>query len=281
MNNKYFMSDISVLIIGFDGYKDVWDHDIELMNKYWPDRPKTYLANSELLPEYDGVEIINAGPDSEWSKKVQVALDRINTPYILLLLEDFFITDYVDNGQIQSIVKLIEEEEIKFYQILVQLVKQTWEKGQSYKGKKHIKIIPKDKKYGINLQAAIWEKNFLKETVGTGNYNAWEFEINQLGVDTYNIEKIEYLIDVRNVLHITHAVVQSKYLRNAKRKLSKIGITIPDSEREQLSRIDDFKYNLKLLMYSATPKVLIKPFKYIGRIFKVDFVTDRINKASK
>ena len=59
MIGKKYLDDVTVLIIGFDGYKDVWDHDIELMNKYWSERPKTYLANSELRPSYDKVEIIN------------------------------------------------------------------------------------------------------------------------------------------------------------------------------------------------------------------------------
>lgn len=276
MADKNVMDDISVLIIGFDGYKDVWDHDIALMNKYWPDRPKTYLANSELNPEYTGVEIINAGPNSEWSKKVQIALDRIETPYVLLLLEDFFITEYVDNKKIEEAIQLIEKDGILFYQLLVQLIKQTWEKGTPYKDNRNIKVIPPNKKYGINLQAAIWNKDFLKKTVGSENYNAWEFEVKQLGTDNYNSKKVEYLIDVRNILNITHAVVQSKYLRGAKKKLSSIGISIPESERQQLSKIDDFKYELKLFMYSATPKFLVKPFKSIGRLFKVDFVTDRV-----
>jgi len=278
MTEKNYLDDVSVLIIGFDGYKDVWDHDIELLNKYWPNRPKTYLANSILNPNYENVEIINAGPDSEWSKKVQVALNRIETPYVMLLLEDFYITDYVDNQQLESVMKMIETDGIKFYQILVQLVKQSWEKGKPYKGNKRIIIIPSNKKYGINLQAAIWNKEFLRQTVGTGNYNAWEFEVNQLGTEDYNKEKIEYLIDTRNLLNITHAVVQSKYLRSAKKKLKTMGIEIPESERAQLSKSDNFRYVLKLFMYSATPKLLVKPFKSVGRLLNVDFVTDRVKK---
>ena len=273
---QHYMDDLAVLIIGYDGYKDVWDCHFKLLNQFWGNRPKTYLADSLLSPMYEGVEVINAGQNSEWSKKVQVALDKITTPYVLLLLEDFFITDYVDNEVLQSIMNLIEGEKIKFYQVCVQLLKQTWEKGKSYKGNKKIKIVSRDKKYGLNLQAAIWEKEFLRQTVGSGNYNAWEFEVSQLGTKNYNQERIEYLIDVRNPLNITHAVVQSKYLRGAIRKLESIGVSVNTSERPMLSRIENAKYNLKLLMYSITPKVLVKPFKAIGRLINIDFVTDRV-----
>lgn len=275
-NINILFKDLAILIIGFDGYVDVWNHDIEFLNKYWAERPKTYLANSELRPNYKNVEIINAGKGSEWSRKVQIALEQIDTPYVLLLLEDFFITDYVDNERLEKIMRVIEKDNIKFYQVLVQLIKQTWERGKPYKGNKRIHIIPQNKKYGLNLQAAIWNKEFLKKTVGEGNYNAWEFEVKQLGVRNYNLKKIEYLIDDRNVLNITHAIVQSKYLRGAIKKLKSMGIVIPESERRQLNRVENFKYQFKLFMYSVTPKFLIKPFKVIGRFFKVDFVTDRI-----
>ncbi len=277
--NTINWDDISILIIGYDGYKDVWDHDVELLNKYWKQRPKTYLADSILRPEYEGVEIINAGEGSEWSRKVQVALETIESQYVILLLEDFFVTDYVDNSEFRAIVDMIEKDEIKFYQLLVQLINPRWEKGKFYKGNRDIKIIPTNKKYGLNLQAAIWKKDFLKEVVGTGNYNAWEFEVNQLGREDYNENKIEYLIDLRNVLKITHAIVQSQYLRGAKRKLRKLGINILEAERKQMSRSDDFKYQFKLFMYSITPKFLVKPAKAVGRLLKVDFVTDRINKG--
>ena len=276
MRNLY--DDVSILVVGFDGYVDVWNHFFELMNKYWPNRPRTYLATSEAKPEYEGVEVVTAGPNTEWSLRARAGLEKITTPYVILMLEDFFITDYVDDMLVKECLELVERDNILFYQILVQLIKQTWEKGKPYKGNKRIHIIPSDKKYGVNLQAAIWNTDFLKEKIGNENYNAWLFEMNQLDSERYNQEKIEYLIDDRNILNITHTVVQSKYLRGAVKKFEKQGHHIDLNERPMLSKKDDFKYNLKLFMYSATPKWLVGPAKTIGRLMKVDFVTDRLSK---
>ena len=78
-----------------------------------------------------------------------------------------------------------------------------------------------------------------------------------------------------------HTVVQSKYLRGAVRKIEKQGHHIDLSERPMLSKKDAFKYNLKLFMYSAAPKWLVGPAKSIGRLMKVDFVTDRITKNKR
>ena len=274
MKNINF-DDVSILVVGFDGYIDVWNHFFKLMNKNWPDRPKTYLASSELTPHFDNVEVIPAGPNSEWSLRAQTALNQIKTPYVILMLEDFFVSKPVDNNRVREALDLIKRDNIKFYQILVQLIKQTWEKGKSYKGHNNIRIIPQEKKYPLNLQAAIWNTSYLREVIGSGNYNAWQFEINQIDVHC-NVERIDSLIDVTNILNITHTVVQSKYLRGAVKDLEKMGYSIDLSERPLLSKSEDFKYMLKLFMYSATPKCLVKPFKKVGKLFNVDFVTDRI-----
>lgn len=268
--------DVSILIVGFDRYIDVWNHSIDLLNKYWNDRPTTYLVSSTLKPSYQKVNVLCAGDGAEWSLKVRYALEHVKTKYVILMLEDFFVSDYVDNVRIQNILKTIHENRIKFYQLSVQLPNARWEKGAKFNGDKNVKVIPADKKYGLNLQAAIWDTDFLRETVGSENYNAWKFEINQLERKDLNDNRIEYLIDVSNPLNITHMIVQSKYLPNAVKKMKRIGCVITNDEREQMSFADNFKYNFKLLMYAITPKILVKPFKAIGRMFKIDFVTDRI-----
>lgn len=268
--------DLSILIVGFDGYKDVWDIDIYLLNKYWSNRPKTYLATSVLKPEYKNVEVIAIGEGSEWSKKAYNALKVINTKYVLLLLEDFFISSPVNNTLVLDSLNLINEYKIKFYQVLVQLIKSSWEKGTPFQGNKHIKIIPKDKKYPLNLQAAIWDREFLMETIGKGNYNAWQFEIKQISISDINVNKIEYLIDDRNILNIEHTIVQSKYLRAPLKRILKREPSIDIAGRDVLNFKEDFKYQFKLLMYSLTPQCLVKPFKKIGRWLSIDFVTDRV-----
>ena len=271
--------DLSVLIIGFDGYKDVWDIDVYLLNKNWENRPKTFLATSVLEPQYEGIEIIAAGEGSEWSKKAITALKVIKTKYVLLLLEDFFVSTPVDNAKVLDCLDLIKSNNIKFYQVLVQLYKSTWEKGSPFKGNKRIHIIPKDKKYPLNLQAAIWDREFLLNTIGEGNYNAWQFEIKQIANETINEGKIEYLIDDRNILNIEHTIVQSKYLRAPLRRILKKEPNIDIAGREVLSRKENFKYQFKLLMYSITPRSLVKPFKKIGKWIGIDFVTDRVAKS--
>ena len=82
----------ALLIVGYDGYADVWDSYFELLNRYWADRPKTYLATSVLKPNYENVTVIAAGENSEWSTNERNALNQFKEDYFILLLEDFFTT---------------------------------------------------------------------------------------------------------------------------------------------------------------------------------------------
>ena len=93
-----------------------------------------------------------------------------------------------------------------------------------------------------------------------------------------NVNNIEFLIDDRNILNIEHTIVQSRYLRGPLKKLKKQEPQIDFSGRDVLSVKEDFKYWLKVLMYSLTPKFLVEPFKRIGRWLSIDFVTDRVAK---
>lgn len=278
MNNNSDFVDLSILIVGFDGYKDVWDNFIFLLNKNWPNRPITYLATSELTPKYENVIVVPAGKESEWSKRAQTALQKIDTKYTLLLLEDFFVAKRVDNHKIKDIMSLIRQNDIKFYQILVQLFRQRWAKGKHFNGNKNLHIIPQGKKYPINLQAAIWETDYLRKCIGAGNYNAWKFEIDHINDSDYNEDKIDAIIDASNPLNIIHGIVQSKYLRGAVRKLKRAGIEEKDlfSNRSQLDFINNLRYQTKLIAYSLIPKRYEQVFKRIGKLLGVDFVTDRV-----
>lgn len=265
------MEKISLLIIGFDPYKDVWDHYFDLLNKYWSDRPQTYLATNVLTPNYQNVIAIPAGEDAEWSKKVNVALAEIKTPYVILLLEDFFTTEPVENVALEELLDCIIKNQIKYCKLL----NQSKIKGDVFDNKKYLRVIGSSEEYGISLQPAIWEKDFLLTMVGTENYNAWIFELNQVKHKKQNSNGIDCIADKRNILKITHAVVQSKYLRKAVRVFAKQNYPLNIEKRPMMSFKENFKYRLKCAVAEIMPKKLRPFFKKIGKLIRIDYVSDR------
>lgn len=265
------MNDISLLIIGYDPYVDVWNHYFYLLNKYWPDRPTTYLATNVLKPEYKGVNVLSIGEKAEWSLKVIKSLDMIDSEYVVLLLEDFFTTNKVDEKYFISLLNIIKSNNIDYCKLL----NQSKIKGENYMQYNNLHIIPKTDGYGISLQPAIWKKSFLKDMVGDGNYNAWIFEFNQVKNKKQNFSYVNCIVDDSNPLKITHAIVQSKYLRKAIKVFKKQGYEISTLERERLTFSENLKYNLKCIVSEYCPKKFVKLAKYIGKHMGVDFVSDR------
>ena len=268
-----YNTDMALVMIGFDPYKDVWNHFFELLNKFWIDNPfQVYLVNNEDPGlEYDNVIVINCGKEAEWSRKVQIALKKIKQKYICLLLEDFFIKDYVDTEKVLKITRFIIENDIKYYKLT------SFSKFRSphYGNYSFLFTIPENMPYGISLQAAIWEKNFLSEKLGNGNYNAWVFEKDRLDEETNKDRPLDKcLYDDRNVLHIEHAIVQQKYLPSAIRRLKKIGYNIDLKERGMMSKKQYFIYVNKRLWsdwLSGYDLTKIKKFlKKIGMTFVSD-----------
>nr|AOP02848.1 hypothetical protein YS394-orf11 [Streptococcus suis] len=271
MKKKDNLSNVSLLIIGYDPYKDVWDHYFELLNKYWKERPKTYLATNQLTPNYEGVTVIPVGDDAEWSKKVYTSLESINTDYVILLLEDFFTTNFVNNEKIESLLEIISENEIKYCKLL----NQAKFRGEIFKNYKYLKVTPRTDGYAISLQPSIWHKQFLSDCVGTDNYNAWIFELYKIREVVPNKNVIDVISDSRNILEITHAIVQSQYLRRAVRVFKKQNYEFDYSKRGVMSFQDTVRYRVKIFFAQYTPRILWNSFKSIGRVMKVNFVSDK------
>lgn len=269
--------DVSLLIIGFDPYKDVWDVYFQLLEQYYPDRPKTFLATNGMRPQYPNVIVIPTSNECEWSMKVNKSLERIDSEYIVLLLEDFFTTRSVNNYELQELVRLMDNNSLNYCKLL----NQSRIKGKKYLGKDYLRVIDTKDEYGISLQPAIWRKSFLKELIGEGNYNAWIFEFQQNKYKRHNQNRIDCIADKRNILQVTHAVVQSRYLRSAIRIFSKQGYTIKTTQRPMLSRRDNFKYWLKRFASEYTPKPFRMILKEAGRLLKISYVSDRTDIKDK
>lgn len=263
-------NNMAILVIGYDGYNDLWKDFFTLFHKYWPECPyKIYLANNELEYCVDDVITIHAGADAEWSRKVQKALDQIEEDYICLLLEDFYLGKNVNTKVVENALKLMKRDDLRYYKLNTF----TPFKTDLYNGYKYLHVIPADMEYGISLLPGIWRKDFLREKVGNENYNAWKFECDRIaeGRNTSSRPLKGCVFDERNILRIVHGVVQGKYLPEAVRYFEKTGYHLNQKERGVMSFRENVLYKIKRLNW---PKPVRNILKRILRLFGMKFVTD-------
>lgn len=249
MNN----SDLTLLLVSYDGYGDMWPTFFECKEKYWPDCPyQLVLVNNIKAFKKKNVRVINCGRDAQWSMRTRLALESIESKYVLFLLEDFFLSDKVNTTDIQGAINLMEADNLDYYKIMTFSKIKT----KNYKRINYLHEIPADWPYGISLQAAIWKRDYFLKMVGTEDYNPWVFEVQRLNDEkrAENPNSIVGVFDDRNILNICHMVVQGKYLPNAIRTMQKKGITIDLKSRNVMSWKESFTYRLKLIVSEFTDK---------------------------
>lgn len=266
--------DMTIVFIGFDGYCDLWNDCFRLFEHFWPNCPYDILfVNNTKDVEFKNVNTLHAGEDAEWSRKVQIALENCNTKYICLLLEDFFVGDEIDTTSVRKMLRFIKKEKIKYYK-LANMSRAVKNRDPNYRGYSFLHVIPESDEYGISLQAAIWDRDFLSEKLGNDNYNAWVFEFNR--VKEANIEndcpRKGCVFDDRNILHLKHGVVQSKYIPGTVKYFKKIGLDL-NIQREVLTEIQYYKIQFTSFCKYIMPKSLRKPAKALMEKIGFEFVS--------
>ena len=166
------MKNIAVMVIAYDKYSDLWDSFFDCMDRYWSKKIPIYLVTNNKLPEYNGVTTIKTGDELSWSNKVRCALNKINEDYLIVLLEDYFLSDIVDDNGLEDLLNDFISNEMDY----LRLVPIPFE----YKNKKKgIYKLDEKFQYGVNLQASIWRKDYLRKLLYDDNFSAWEFEARQ------------------------------------------------------------------------------------------------------
>ena len=101
-NKKQSNSLCTILVMGCDEYFDVLELNGEFREKYYSECGFPYFCCTQTrVPEkgkYD--KIIQNASSTLWTARLHNALDAIDTPYVMLILDDFFFSQEVDETRI-------------------------------------------------------------------------------------------------------------------------------------------------------------------------------------
>ena len=68
----------AIVVISFDGYKDLWDTFFECYEKFFPDcMLPIYLITNHEIPAYPHVTVVTTGDEVSWSRRVRSALQTV------------------------------------------------------------------------------------------------------------------------------------------------------------------------------------------------------------
>ncbi len=168
---------LTVLVCSCDAYEDLWYPFFKLFNKYWEKCPCRIILNTETKKyEYENlnIECFSFYEDNKvkYGERFLRHMEEIKTPYTLILLDDFFIREKVDENRLREIVSWMEADE-SIATFNFDAVKDEYNIKSEYDGfVKRSKIAP----YKLNMQAGVWRTDYLRK-LWRKNDSPWTWEI--------------------------------------------------------------------------------------------------------
>ena len=170
--------DLTVLVNTSDGFSDCWPPFFDLMATYWPDCPYPIRLNTETLgyshPQFDILATtVAAGSPRRltWSECLAACLDRIDTPYVLYLQEDYFLEAPVRADWIETFLVAMREGRADVIRLMECDGSGPWTPTDD----PALWEVHQDARYRIALQAALWRKNTLQRSL-RAHETGWQLE---------------------------------------------------------------------------------------------------------
>lgn len=218
------MQDLTVVIISCDNYSDLWGPFFQLYKKYFPQVLKTYILTETKDCPYAETIKVNY-PRELGTKRVRESLKQIDSKYILLLSDDFFLMNDVELDRIQEVLDMFEDEDV-FYSF-----EQSWSKLDVDCNKKGFKKRNNSDAYVYNLQAGIWNREKLISIYNVDT-DFWTFETSKLTLtgNFYNNTGTP-IIDYGKIPFGIFGIFRGKWTHHAEELFKKEGIEIDFSSR--------------------------------------------------
>lgn len=184
-----------ILVCSCDSYSDLWEPFFKLLKKYWEDCPYKIVLNTESkVFQYEGLDItcysLFPGKQVPYGERMLAHLDRIEAPYVLMMMDDFFIRRNVNEKKIMQVIQWMNENP-KAATFSFQWVEDELNRpSEQYPG---FSRRPQYGEYKLNFQAAIWRTDLLKK-MWKKHETPWEWET-VANFRTFNNQYEFYVLD--------------------------------------------------------------------------------------
>lgn len=253
----------SVLVNSCDSYEEAWIPFFALFFKFWPDCPfDLYLATQSKQYNDPRVKTIKT-IGGTWSERINRALREIDTPYVLLFLEDYFLQAPIKSREFYKYLDAIQTDDkvgAFFFNKII---------GFREPSEKYPDMYDMNKtnltKYHLNCQVALWNKSVF-EAATSIPMSPWEFETKAFDIVSSEVRERNFYCSKSTInsriqeddifTYLIHpdtgyGISKEKWLWNNKRLFKKYDI---DCRCETLPTISWLEYHWpKIIRSIQTP----------------------------
>ena len=266
---------MTLLIISCDNHKDVVEQYMHYLRINWPDCAFSVVVATEDCDISDSDStIIKCGKGVLWTKEVLIALNHIDTKYVLMTVDDFYISRKINSEIIFDALSFMENNKIKYYRI--PRADRSIKKKDLYPGQTYVSKVRKNVPYSVSIGSAIWEKEELISILGDGTQSAWQIEdhFTKIAIDSGPGYYDGYASDARSFMQCAHMVTNGKWIPSGLRLMKKRGYIVDLGKRPILSKREVFSMNIRIFATKITPKRLRVCIKKFFKGFGVKFASN-------
>lgn len=106
----------TVVVSSCDNYEDTWQPFFTVLKHNWSDITFPIVLNTETKSfsiaglNITSFHLFSKANEVPWSLRLKETLKRIDTPYIIFFLEDFFLESKVDNLKIEQCIQWMDKD---------------------------------------------------------------------------------------------------------------------------------------------------------------------------
>jgi hypothetical protein len=220
----------AVLVPSCDAYADLWKPFFTLFWRYWPDCPfPVYLGANRLTYDHPRVVSLASGQGTSWSNRVREHVAAVPTPYLLLVLEDFFWRRSTPTAEVLQLLASLRRLDGEMLRLTHRPPPDEPVPNEPRLGR-----IRPGAPFRVSTQTAFWRRSTLLELMPPDE-SIWQFEVD--GSRRSDRWSDGFYSTWRQVLpYGYHVVEKGKWFRHEARRFGRMGIGCDFAARPVMGR---------------------------------------------
>lgn len=261
------MKKVTIVVNSCDLYEDAWEPNFKLFKIQWPGCPYDFILNSETKiynGEVENVRTICYRKKSTWTERFRYVLEQIDSPYVLITLEDYFLLNKVNSDVFEKAVSIMENNLNVGMICLSQTSREDIKTDQYEDENFYSRVI--NEKCMIWCRICLYRRDYLLELL-RDHETIWEFE----QYASYRARKLDYIILQQNnsspevftfkiKIEDGYGITRGKWLpknielfekHGIKVDFDRLGILVPSVSSKQTHVDPPSKKNIRELLYNV------------------------------
>lgn len=215
----------AVIVASCDSYSETWTPFDILLERFWPDCPfPVYLVSNEREFRSRRIQPITVGPDVSWSGNLLAALSCVSAEYVILMVDDLFLTRPVDTSHVEEILEWMKSSQANCVHLY----------GRPRAATRHNHLVgplPKGTYYRTSAVSCLWRKSVLEKILDPRE-NAWDFEVR----GSHRCNQFEgFYSALAPCFSFVNGLIKGKWHPSAVKELQRLGVGVDTRTRGLLS----------------------------------------------